>query len=245
MAFPIGAILFGDGSSNPATDPTHLSWDIVGDVLTVNGQFALNNSVNTARIDVLATGFDGVIKVAGETGALLQSVRVQNNGSGGSLSVAKSRGTILSPLKVQNGDILGQLIYQGQSVDVTPFSQSIGASIRSFVIESGTISPTVFGCNIRFECNAIGSGTLTEIFRIDATLGLQTRNLMPLVSANYVKTSSKLVSALTAAGTAGAGARDFVTDSTATLAAGLGNIVAGTGANAVPVYSDGTNWRIG
>jgi hypothetical protein len=41
------------------------------------------------------------------------------------------------------------------------------------------------------------------------------------------------------------GARMFVTDSNATLAAGLGNIVAGTGGNAVPVYSDATNWRIG
>jgi len=39
--------------------------------------------------------------------------------------------------------------------------------------------------------------------------------------------------------------RAFVTNSNATLAAGLGNIVAGGGANIVPVYSDGTNWRIG
>lgn len=39
----------------------------------------------------------------------------------------------------------------------------------------------------------------------------------------------------------------FVLDSNATLAAGLGNIVVGTGApaNFVPVYSDGTNWIIG
>jgi hypothetical protein len=42
-----------------------------------------------------------------------------------------------------------------------------------------------------------------------------------------------------------AGQHSFVSDSTATLAAGLGNTVAGGGANFVPVYSDGTNWRIG
>lgn len=41
------------------------------------------------------------------------------------------------------------------------------------------------------------------------------------------------------------GARGFVTDATATLSAGLGNIVAGGGTNKVPVYDDGTNWRIG
>lgn len=39
-----------------------------------------------------------------------------------------------------------------------------------------------------------------------------------------------------------AGARRFVTDANATTFA---SIVAGGGANGVPVYSDGTNWRIG
>jgi hypothetical protein len=38
------------------------------------------------------------------------------------------------------------------------------------------------------------------------------------------------------------GARNFVTDATATTFA---SIVAGGGANNVPVYDDGTNWRIG
>ncbi len=41
------------------------------------------------------------------------------------------------------------------------------------------------------------------------------------------------------------GARSFVTDSNATLAAGIGNVVTGLSSNSVPVYSDGTNWRIG
>ena len=39
-----------------------------------------------------------------------------------------------------------------------------------------------------------------------------------------------------------AGQRHFVTDATATT---FGSIVAGGGANKVPVYNDGTNWRIG
>lgn len=41
------------------------------------------------------------------------------------------------------------------------------------------------------------------------------------------------------------GAEAYVTDSTVTLAAGIGSIVAGTGGNKVPVYCDATNWRIG
>lgn len=49
-----------------------------------------------------------------------------------------------------------------------------------------------------------------------------------------------LVAALPAAGTVGR--RAFVTDATATTFA---SIVAGSGTNKVPVYDDGTNWRIG
>lgn len=42
-----------------------------------------------------------------------------------------------------------------------------------------------------------------------------------------------------------AGARASVTDSNAALTAGIGAVVAGGGANIVPVFCDGTNWRIG
>lgn len=50
------------------------------------------------------------------------------------------------------------------------------------------------------------------------------------------------VATLPTASTARKGYRNFVTDATATTFA---SIVAGGGANNVPVYCDGTNWRIG
>lgn len=58
-------------------------------------------------------------------------------------------------------------------------------------------------------------------------------------------TGGVIVANLPSASQQGVGATNFVTDSNATLAAGLGNVVAGLGGNSVPVYSDGTNWRIG
>lgn len=63
-------------------------------------------------------------------------------------------------------------------------------------------------------------------------------------ASSYVKVAPCLVSALPAAGStgAGSGARAFVTDATATTFA---STVAGGGANSVPVYSDGTNWKVG
>lgn len=61
-------------------------------------------------------------------------------------------------------------------------------------------------------------------------------------STSYVKSASTVVGSLPAAGTAGAGARYFVTDASATT---FLSTVAGGGANKVPVVSDGTNWLIG
>lgn len=55
----------------------------------------------------------------------------------------------------------------------------------------------------------------------------------------------RTVASLGSAATAGAGAVALANDSNATLAAGLGNTVAGGGANITPVFSDGTNWKIG
>lgn len=62
------------------------------------------------------------------------------------------------------------------------------------------------------------------------------------LAARYFVTTPTTVASLGAASSAGAGARSFVTDANATTFAA---IVAGGGSNGVPVYSDGTNWRIG
>lgn len=61
----------------------------------------------------------------------------------------------------------------------------------------------------------------------------------------YVKTTAGLTSDLPSPGVAGPGSRASVTDATQALTAGIGAVVAGGGANTVPVFCDGTNWRIG
>lgn len=53
------------------------------------------------------------------------------------------------------------------------------------------------------------------------------------------------VAQLASASTALIGTRSVVTNASAALSAGIGSIVAGGGANVVPVFCDGTNWRIG
>ena len=61
-------------------------------------------------------------------------------------------------------------------------------------------------------------------------------------AGSYLKSGSSTVALLPTATAAGTGARHFVTDATATS---FLTIVAGGGANKVPVVSDGTNWLVG
>jgi hypothetical protein len=71
---------------------------------------------------------------------------------------------------------------------------------------------------------------------------LRAPGLTMTVGLKWINNGTQTVAALVAAGTAGAGARAVVTDANATT---FHSIVAGGGANVVPVFSDGTNWRIG
>jgi hypothetical protein len=64
-----------------------------------------------------------------------------------------------------------------------------------------------------------------------------------LTAAEFIPAlTNYTVATLPSAATAGIGARSFVTDATAPT---FGSTVAGGGAVATPVYSDGTNWKVG
>jgi len=65
------------------------------------------------------------------------------------------------------------------------------------------------------------------------------------IRSTYSQTAGTTVTLLGSAATAGAGTRAFVTDANLVAAGNFGVVVSGSGSNAVPVYSDGTNWRIG
>lgn len=85
---------------------------------------------------------------------------------------------------------------------------------------------------------AITGGSVDSVTMTSPTL------TTPVINA-HVKITALLVGGLTAPATAGAGSRATVSDATQTLTLGIGAIVVGGGINIVPVFSDGTNWRIG
>lgn len=75
-----------------------------------------------------------------------------------------------------------------------------------------------------------------------STLTVQSGGTLNVNTGSTFTVLPVAVASLPACGTDGM--RRGVTDSNATLTAGIGAIVAGGGANHVPVYCDGTNWRI-
>ena len=92
-----------------------------------------------------------------------------------------------------------------------------------------------------FEYDRLYTDQLNNVLRlyfnrVDAILNqLKTDEIIPALT-NYT------VATLPSAVTSGKGARSFVTDA---LAPVFGSTVAAGGAVATPVYSDGTNWKVG
>ena len=72
---------------------------------------------------------------------------------------------------------------------------------------------------------------------------LRVPGLTLAVGPKYINNGTLTVATLPAAATAGAGARAVVTDANATTFHSI--VAAGAPNNTVPVFSDGTNWRIG
>ena len=115
----------------------------------------------------------------------------------------------------------------------------------TYIITSDTtlnrvVSPRLPAATVQYDVNYLNQ--LNNILRlyfnqIDNILG-QLSSGSGYIPAPTVYT----VATLPSAATAGVGARAFVSDATATTFA---STVAGTGSNKVPVYSDGTNWKIG
>lgn len=105
-------------------------------------------------------------------------------------------------------------------------SGSSGSNAQWDLLSSGTLRPSAHNAyDLAQAAVRIRSG----YFSTDVVVG------------RTIKTEAMTVASLPSAATVGAGSRSFVTDATATT---FLSVVAGGGANAVPVVSDGTNWLI-
>lgn len=123
------------------------------------------------------------------------------------------------------------------------------AVLEAFVHASSSGDPKV-----RFTINGVTGWDMgvdnsdSDTFKWSRGTALGTNDMASLSTAGHfavagtIKTAVKTVATLGAAATVGASARSYVTDATVTT---FGSIVVGGGTNTVPVYCDGTNWKIG
>ena len=135
-----------------------------------------------------------------------------------------------------NGSSKFAFLSSGQITTGGALALQIGGAVGAFF--KGT-SGTVFR-------NSLGLSNLNPVSSELFALKFESSGLASFTDGStgtgYIKQGPVAVSALPSAATVGAGTRGFVNDATATTFA---SIVAGGGANTVPVYSDGTNWLIG
>lgn len=162
--------------------------------------------------------------------------RNSSNTNAPEYSLWKARGTIAARSSVQNGDIIGRITFAGYGG-----GGFRGAGIIAVTAIAATPSATDMESRFSIDLPASGSVTPTAFLYGSHSAGLQMYGSNTVVDSNrHIRLRTYTVAGLPAAGTAGRTA--FVTDANATTFA---SVVAGGGANGVPVYDDGTNWRIG
>ena len=124
------------------------------------------------------------------------------------------------------------------SGNITSPGNITAATFNGTLIGGATTASSV---TANAQANITSVGTLSSLA---VTANVTANNC---VATFFVKSGAETVETIIAAATAGVGARSMVTNSDTVAFANFGNVVAnsGAGANTVPVYSDGTNWRIG
>jgi hypothetical protein len=145
---------------------------------------------------------------------------------------------------------------------ILTLSDSLGTGVVTstgvFVGGNGTVTSPTYAVGSRggMYSTAVGEVALATTgvgrARVDAdgispfttgvgTLGTAARQWNGAFFSGPVKLAGYTVATLPAGSV---GMRAYVTDSNAAITAGIGAVVAGGGANVVPVFYDGANWRI-
>lgn len=212
-----------------ASGATSTGWSTSGTGLGVNSPSSFSGN----QIDIQRNGASQ-FKVANGVCSALNSYIV--TGAGGRFQLSGSGSSILSSPAAatwQLGDPdaaspAAQILRsQGSRAGTDSNVGGANFTVRSGLgTGTGTVSTLVFQTPV-----AVASGTGAQTY----TTGLTVKSgamVSPVVTVANLPTGEQGMCA-------------FVSDATMTMTLGVGTVVAGTGANPVPVFHDGTNWRIG
>jgi hypothetical protein len=120
----------------------------------------------------------------------------------------------------------------------------------AFGIRGSFSFPASYGCALPAAGQYLWSSSTDPGGTVDTgssrvAAGVSEHNNGTVNGVGYVRLNGVAVASLPAPSGTYQGARGTVNNSNATLSAGIGAVVAGGGTNVVPVFCDGTNWRIG
>jgi hypothetical protein len=215
----------------------------VNPVIDGDGQFVVRNASAQPLFDFSTVGGAGILAInygaiiAGFTdGFTTQSWTISSSNG-----LATFAGSVIKPVSDGNSVQLWKnaagTVLLGFNTDATPASSSL-------YLENG------------ITLNGFSDGGITQTWSASASTGnvtaksLQVGATAPIAGGittnGQIRTVGNTFSSLPTPSTIGNGARGFITDATLAAAGNFGTpITSGGGSNQVPVYSDGTNWRIG
>jgi hypothetical protein len=131
-------------------------------------------------IQSVAGGGLSQINVLGEGTTQQNFSRYSNDGNSAVLSFVHGRGTIASRGVAQLNDVLGTLQFSGYNGSSTTAS----SRVRGLLIETGTVGASAMGGQLRFEVCPIGSGSVSEVMRLDVANGLSLFGANPVIDQN-------------------------------------------------------------
>ena len=193
-------------------------------------------------------------------------VSATSNVIGGNIRTAgliSATGNVTGNFFIGNGSQLTGITASASGYFISNGTSNIAiasANANAFVTIAGTANVAVFATTGAFITGVVSaSGNVTGGNVLTAGLISSTGNAVfgnitsgggtggnitgaNVISCTNIKTTANTVANLPAAATVGAGARAFVTDATSTTFAAT---AVGGASNAVPVWTDGTTWKIG
>lgn len=192
--------------------------------LSASDAFFASNSISTFHFSNNAADMDA---------AVLQTILRSSVIKRGT-AVVKDRGGTVSILSTaDDGNWSGANAVIGGFQVLTSDTGGAGVGFASQMLTEMRAASGATGALIRFKVQGAA-----------AVVDALTMSEVAVVAARPLTLPAMAVASLPT--TAPSGSTAFANDSNATLAAGLGNVVAGGGANFVPVYFDaGAQWRIG
>jgi hypothetical protein len=173
------------------------------------------------------------------------------NATGANLNQTTANTFTVSPVRNDTSNIAEVMFYNATSKEVTygnTISVAGNISGSNFIgtLANGNSNVSIATANGNVTIAAVGNTTMTVTGTGANITGYAnvTGNVTGgnISTAGIVKTGVFVTGTIPAAATAGAGAKVFVTDATAST---FGTAYVGGAANAVPVWSDGTAWYIG